>query len=263
VPAWDANADRTVAADTTVAELVRLVRSRGGDVAVSMGGYNGVELGATCGSAERLAAAYQQVIDKYRLTRLDLDYEGDDLNRNLTVRMGALRLLQDRAHAAGRDLRLTLTVPVTTDGLNAPVRAQLTAARVAGVRLDLVNLMAFDFGPHGEWPLVQSVRHVVEAAKEQTKEIFGYDDDATAYARLGLQLMNGRTDEPTVRFRQVDFTALLTYARSKRLGWFSYWSLNRDRPCDATVTGPGPHSFCSGVPQAPYDFSRIVLRYAG
>jgi hypothetical protein len=231
-------------------------------VAVSFGGYNGVELGASCGSAEQLARAYQQVIDKYRLTRVDLDYEGDDLNRNLAVRIGALRLLQERARVAGRELRLTLTVPATTLGLDAATRTQLRAVVGAGVRLDLVNLMAFDFGPTGEWSLVETVRFLADAAKDQIKSIFGYDD-ANAYGRLGLQLMNGRTDEPSVRFRQSDFTALLGYARSKHMGWFSYWSLNRDRPCDATVTPAEVHSYCSGVPQEPYDFSRIVLRYAG
>jgi hypothetical protein len=262
VPAWDGDADRTVVADTAVAGLVRQIRRSGGDVAVSFGGYNGVELGASCDSAEELARAYQQVIDKYRLTRVDLDYEGDDLNSNLAVRTGALRLLQERARAAGRELRLTLTVPVTTLGLDAATRTQLRAVVAAGVRLELVNLMAFDFGPTGEWSLVDSVRFLADAAKDQIKSIFGYDD-VNAYGRLGLQLMNGRTDEPTVRFRQTDFTALLSYARSKHMGWFSYWALNRDRPCDATVTPTEVHSFCSGVPQEPYDFSRIVLRYAG
>ena len=202
------------------------------------------------------------MIDKYRLTRVDLDYEGDDLNRNLAVRVGALRMLQEHARAAGRELRLTLTVPVTTLGLDAATRAQLRAVVAGGVRLELVNLMAFDFGPTGEWTLVDTVRHLADLAKNQIKIIFGYDD-ANAYGRIGLQLMNGRTDEPTVRFRQSDFAALLAYARSKHLGWFSYWSLNRDRPCDATVTPTGVHSFCSDVPQAPYDFSRIVAQYVG
>jgi hypothetical protein len=262
VPAWDGDADHTVAADTAVASMIRMVRARGGDVAVSLGGYNGVELGASCGSATRLADAYQQVIDRYRLTRLDLDYEGDDLGGNIGTRMRALRILQDRARGDGRELRLTLTVPVTTAGLDRAALAQVKAGLAAGVRFELINLMAFDFGPTGEWSLVDTVRALADRAKDQLKKIFGYDD-ATAYARLGLQLMNGRTDVPTVRFRQSDFQALLGYARSKHLGWFSYWSLNRDKPCDPAVT-PGPVSgFCSGVPQTPYDFSKIVAQYGG
>jgi hypothetical protein len=262
VPAWDGDADRIVASDTAVVDMVRRVRQAGGEVSVSFGGYNGVELGAACGTAERLARAYQQVIDKYQLTRIDLDYEGDDLNRNLAVRLGALRHLQDRARTAGRELKVSLTVPVTTMGLDAATRTQLRAIAVAGVRLELVNLMAFGFGPPGEWSLVDNVRFLADAAKDQIKSIFGYDD-VHAYARLGLQLMNGRTEEPSVRFRQSDFIALLGYARSKHLGWFSYRSLNRDRPCDTPVTPAPVSSFCSGVPQQPYDFSRIVIQYAG
>src|SRR5690242_21062502 len=49
-------------------------------------------------------------------TTLFRSYEGDDLNANMAVRMGALKMLQDNARAAGRQLHVTLTVPMTTVG---------------------------------------------------------------------------------------------------------------------------------------------------
>src|SRR5262245_22239943 len=67
VPAWDGDIARLVGQDPTVATMISTVRSRGGDVAVSFGGNGGVELGAGCGSAQRLAAAYQRVIDAHKL----------------------------------------------------------------------------------------------------------------------------------------------------------------------------------------------------
>lgn len=77
------------------------VRAKGGDVAVSFGGYNGAELGASCNGASGLAAAYQSMISKYNLTRIDLDYEGDDLDANTAVGFGAIKILEDNARAAG------------------------------------------------------------------------------------------------------------------------------------------------------------------
>jgi hypothetical protein len=261
-PAWNGDAAHKVSSDTTVLGVVNAVRAGGGDVAVSFGGYNGAELGAGCGSAGGLANAYQQVISKYNLSRIDLDYEGDDLNANMGVRMGALKILQDNARAAGRQLHVTLTVPMTTIGFPDTGKAEIQAGISAGVQFDLINIMAFDYGLTNASTMVQSVQLVAEAAKNQMKTLFGYDD-ATAFAHLGLQIMNGHTDQPSELFTQSDFSALLTYARSKHFGWFSYWSLNRDRACDPSVPHNWADGTCSSVTQSAWDFSKIVAQYTG
>lgn len=261
-PAWNGDAAHKVSSDTTVLGVVNAVRAGGGDVAVSFGGYNGAELGAGCGSASGLANAYQQVITKYNLSRIDLDYEGDDLNANMGVRMGALKILQDNAHTAGRQLHVTLTVPMTTIGFPDTGKAEIQAGISAGVQFDLVNIMAFDYGLTNASTMVDSVKLVAEAAKNQMKTLFGYDD-ATAFAHLGLQVMNGHTDQPSELFTQSDFSALLTYARSKHFGWLSYWSLNRDRACDPSVPHNWADGTCSSVAQAAWDFSKIVAQYTG
>jgi hypothetical protein len=261
-PAWNGDPAHRVATDTTVAGVITAVRGAGGDVAVSFGGYNGTELGATCGGASGLAAAYQAVINRYNLTRIDLDYEGDDLNTNMGVRMGAIKLLQDNARAAGQALHVTLTVPMTTVGFPDTGKAELQAAVSAGVQFDLVNIMAFDYGLTNAATMVASVQLVAEAAKNQLATIFGYTD-ATAWAHLGLQLMNGHTDQPSELFTQADFTALLSYARGKHVGWYSFWSLNRDRACDPSVPHAWADGACSSVAQQPYEFASIVAQYTG
>jgi hypothetical protein len=261
-PAWNGEAAHKVAADSTVLSVVNTVRSKGGDVAVSFGGYNGNELGVGCGGASGLASAYQQVITKYNLTRIDLDYEGDDLNANMGVRMGALKQLQDGAKAAGRQLHVTLTVPMTTVGFPDTGKAEIQAAISAGVQLDLVNIMAFDYGLTNASTMVQSVQLVADQAKNQLKTLYGYDD-ATAYKHLGLQVMNGHTDQPSELFTVADFSALLSYARSKHFGWFSYWALNRDRACDPSVPHNWADGTCSSVDQQPWDFSKVVAAYTG
>jgi hypothetical protein len=65
-PTWDGNG--AVSSDTAVAAVIANIRSHGGDVSVSFGGYGGTKLGQTCGTAAT-AAAYQQVITSTRSRR--------------------------------------------------------------------------------------------------------------------------------------------------------------------------------------------------
>ncbi len=261
-PAWGGDAAHKLSSDSTVAAVVSAVRAKGGDVAVSFGGYNGVELGASCGGSGSLANAYQQVINKYNLSRIDLDYEGDDLDANMGVRFAAIKTLQNNARSAGRTLHVSLTIPMTTVGFPGSGIDELNQAKAAGVTLDIINIMAFDYGLTNAGDQVTSVEMVTQAAQNQLKQVFGWDD-ATAWGHLGLQLMNGHTDQPSELFTQSTFQSLLGYARSKHVGWFSYWSLNRDRACDPSVPHNWADGSCSSVAQNPYDFTKIIAQYTG
>ncbi|WP_203919952.1 chitinase, partial [Rugosimonospora africana] len=261
-PAWGGDSAHRVSSDGTVTGVVNAVRAKGGDVAVSFGGYNGNELGASCGGASGLAAAYQSVISKYGLTRIDLDYEGDDLDANTAVRFGAIKILEDNARAAGRALHVSLTVPMTTVGFPGSGTDEIRAAISAGAAFDIINIMAFDYGLTNAGDQVTSVELVTAAAQGQLKSLYGWDD-ATAWSHLGLQIMNGHTDQPSELFTLSSFQSLLAYAKSKHVGWFSYWSLNRDRACDPSVPHNWADGSCSSVAQNPYDFSKIIAQYNG
>jgi hypothetical protein len=261
-PAWGGDAGHPVSSDSTVTAVVNAIRAKGGDVAVSFGGYNGNELGASCGSASGLAAAYQAVINRYGLTRIDLDYEGDDLDANTAVRFGAIKILETNAKAAGRALHVSLTVPMTTVGFPGTGTDEIRAAISAGAAFDIVNIMAFDYGLTNAGDQVTSVELVTAAAQGQLKSLYGWDD-ATAWSHLGLQIMNGHSDQPSELYTLSTFQSLLGYAQSKHVGWFSYWSLNRDRACDPSVPHNWADGSCSSVPQNPYDFSKVIALYNG
>lgn len=261
-PAWDGDAGHKVSSDSTVTGVVSAVRAKGGDVAVSFGGYNGTELGATCGGSSGLASAYQSVINKYNLSRIDLDYEGDDLDANMGVRFGAIKILQNNAKNAGKTLHVSLTIPMTTVGFPGSGVDELNQAKSAGVTLDIVNIMAFDYGLTNSNDQATSVKMVAQAAEGQLKQVFGWSD-ATAWSHLGLQLMNGHTDQPSELFTQSTFNTLLAFAKANHVGWFSYWSLNRDRACDPSVPHNWADGSCSSVSQSPYDFSKIIAQYTG
>ena len=80
-PSWDGT--DPVSSDTQVGSVINEVRANGGDVIVSIGGYNGTKLGQVCGSASATAAAYQQVITKYGLHAFDFDLEEPEIARKI------------------------------------------------------------------------------------------------------------------------------------------------------------------------------------
>ncbi|GAA4614166.1 hypothetical protein GCM10023195_61750 [Actinoallomurus liliacearum] len=261
-PAWDGDTAHPVSSDTAVKAQVDAVRAAGGDVAVSFGGYNGLELGAACSDAASLAQAYQQVIDKYALTHVDFDIEGDDLGdaAGETRRFQAIKILKQNAAAAGRALQVSLTMPVTTVGLSDLDKAEIQRAKDNGADIDLYAVMAFDYGGPAA-SMAADVQKVMEAAHTQLAALRPDLSDANLYARTGLILMNGHTDQPSELFTQDTFRTLLGYAQQHHLGRLSFWSLNRDRQCTGT-TGWADGK-CSGVTQQPYDFATIIGQFTG
>jgi hypothetical protein len=256
-PAWDGDSAHTVASDTTVQADVTAVRAAGGDVSVSFGGYNGTELGATCGSSSALAAAYQKVINKYQLTRIDLDWEGDDLDANMAVRWGAIKTLEQN----NPSLKVTLTIPMTTVGLPDTGKDEIRQAISTGARIDVVNIMDFDFGLTSGTE-TQAAETVAGDVNTQLQSLYGWDA-ATAWAHTSIQLMNGHTDQPSELFTQSTFNDLLAFAQSKHVAQFSYWDVNRDRACDPNTVHNWADGACSSVAQNPYDFTKIITKYTG
>ncbi|WP_188316911.1 carbohydrate binding domain-containing protein [Solihabitans fulvus] len=254
-PAWGGLASTPVSGDTTVLADVAAIRAAGGDVAVSFGGYNGTELGSTCGSAGSLAAAYQKVIDKYALRHVDFDYENGSLDSNTAVRFGAIKILEQN----NPTLSVSLTIPMTTVGLPGSGQDEIRQAVANGARLDIVNIMDFDFGLIGSTQ-VSADETIANDVVAQLQSIYGWDAP-TVWSHLGLQLMNGHTDQPSELFTQNDFTQLLAFAQRNKVGWFSYWDVNRDRACDPNTQHNWADPACSSVPQNPYDFTKILVQY--
>ena len=88
-------------------------------------------------------------------------------------------------------------------------------------------------------------------------------DSTEVWGKLGATPMIGVNDTLTDVFTRADGKALVDFARDRGLGRLSMWSANRDAPCPG---GPDPSEVsntCSGLAQAPLDFSRILDRVSG
>jgi hypothetical protein len=203
-------------------EIARL-RAKGGDIAISFGGEGGQELALTAADAPALESNYETVIDRYRLTWMDLDVEGDALaNRAANERRNrALAALQAR-HP---DLRITFTLPVEPDGLSPDSLSLLQDAAGKGVRIAAVNLMIMDYAPrflaNGDAMGALGIRAAQRAHAQCTKW--------APKLAFGLTPMIGANDELGQYFTTGDATAVCAWARKQPwICWLSYWSLNRD-----------------------------------
>jgi hypothetical protein len=236
---------------------VNAIRAAGGDVAVTFGGYNGTELGTSCGSASALAAAYQQVITKYNLTHVDFDYENGALDSNTAIRFGAIATLEKN----NPNLKVSLTIPMTTVGFPGTGTDEIQQAKADGARLDVVNIMDFDTGLTSGTETGQS-ETIANDAVSQLEGIYGWSA-AQAWSHLGLTLMNGHTDQPSELFLQSDFSNLLSFAQSGHPALFAFWSANRDFQCPAGAVEAWAPGTCSNITQNAYDFTKIVVQYKG
>src|SRR3954471_20117103 len=251
-PTWDGT--RAVSSDTDATTLINRIRSNGGDVSVSIGGYGGTKLGQTCGTPEATAAAYQQVVSKYGLKAIDFDLEEPEYENTAAVHneIGAARILQQ--NNAG--LYVSVTTAGTAAGTGWFGTQMLNEAKSSGFTPANFSIMPFDGGFNGG----SSQTAALEAFHTILMTTFGWDS-ATAYAHEGISQMNGRSDAGEY-FRQSDFQTTLDYATSHRLARYTFWSVNRDRQCadpnQSTTSGT-----CSSVPQSAWEFTKYTARFAG
>src|SRR5262249_57684274 len=134
---------------TAMLWVVQGGRAAGGDGIISFGGASGTELAQGCSTVASLQAAYQQVLTKYSVNastpvRLDFDIEGGATTdqASITRRDQALKNLK----SANPGLVISYTLPVLPTGLIASGVNILNSVKTDGLSLDVVNVMAMDYG---------------------------------------------------------------------------------------------------------------------
>ncbi len=235
------------------ADQIAAVRAAGGDVKVSFGGATGIELAQACTSVAALQAEYQAVVSAYGLKFIDLDIEGAAVADPTTIarRSTALAALQK----ANPGLKISLTLPVLPEGLTADGVNVVKSAKDAGVALDLVNIMAMDYGRAGQ-DYGNLAIQAVKSTKDQIKSLYG-NSDAAAFQMVGVTPMLGVNDDQGI-FGLSDARDLVAFANSSHLGYMSFWEMNRDKnACTGALFQ------CTNVSQSPFEFSKIFAGFTG
>ena len=248
------------------------LRLTGGEARVSFGGQRGTELSSTCTDAARLRDAYRSVVDRYRLSSIDLDLEGTSQGDAAaeTRRAAAVKAVQDDERRAGRDLAVWLTLPVSATGLTDHGVDVVASMLAAGVDLAGVNGMTMDFGTAdaGREPLSTTVIAATRALESQVGTAYARAGEdlsaAESWAKVGITPMIGQNDVADERFTLGDADAVNQFARAQGVGQLSMWSLNRDSTCGPplpTVLSVVQTS-CSGVDEGDRTFAAALAAYS-
>lgn len=240
---------------------IAAARSRGAEPLISFGGAAGQELARTCTTVNALAAQYQLVIDTYGVRELDYDVEGADQGDapSLERRFKAVAKVQADGRAAGKPVKVSLTLPVMPTGLTQTGLGVVRAARDNGVEVELVNVMAMDyFDPSLDYrnKMGDYAIQAATATRDQLATLYPGRSDAELWKMVGVTPMIGINDNPAEVFTTADAEKLAAFAAQKGIGRLAIWSLNRDRPCPGPTSTTG--NYCSGTPQTPYQFSKTL-----
>jgi chitinase len=215
-PTW--NGDTALNGNNYGAHITAL-RGVGGDVIVSFGGASGTEIGQSCTTVATLQAAYQKVITQFHLTWIDLDIESGAESDTTSIdrRNKALTALQ----AANPDLRVSYTLGVDRTGLPGAQLNLLKNAVTNGTKVDVVNIMAMDYGPCYS-DMGQAAIDAANATKGQLSSIH-------LDASVGVTPMAGVNDVMCENFTAQNAQQLETFAQANTfVRLLAYWALGAD-----------------------------------
>ncbi|OCI32877.1 chitinase precursor [Oerskovia enterophila] len=246
-PAWDGQRPLRGGVDE---QTINAIKSAGGQVQISFGGWSGNKLGPNCSSAQAYAGAVQQVIDVHRPEVVDFDIENSDEFESYAVQdriLGGLKIVKQN----NPNVKIAVTIGTGQSGPTGAGTRLINRAAELSVPIDNYTIMPFNFGASN---IVTATINASEGLKNQLKTANGWSD-AQAYSHMGISGMNGRSDggETTTT---AQWTQIRDYARTNGLTRFAFWSVNRDRQCAGAL-----NDTCSGVPQQSWEFTRITAGF--
>jgi chitinase len=164
------------------------------------------------------------VINALNATWIDFDIEGEAL-KNITattLRNKALVIIQKQFVATKKPLTVSFTLPVLPTAFTADVLDLLKRAKSANVTINVLNVMAMNFGlsnaPKGSTMMAEYAKQAVNTARK-----------TGAASKYGVTVMIGQNDVKTEIFREVDATILAPWIRNQTfISYASFWSANRD-----------------------------------
>jgi hypothetical protein len=228
-------------------------KSEGASVIISSGGASGEPLAWTCSTQSNIDAGYQALVNDYGVTRLDFDVEGAAVADTAAAarQMQAMKDLK----ASNPGLQFSMTLPVLTSGLTNDGVNILKAAKNAGIKIDVVNIMAMDYYAGTGTEMGQGAIDASRATLAQMQSV----DSGYTYANLGITPMIGKNDDGST-FTLADARTVESFAAQNGVGRLAFWSVNRDQPCSGSANSLPT---CSEISQNSLAFTDAFVPYEG
>ena len=243
---------------------IAALRHAGGNVIPSFGGFSadhgGTEIADSCTSVSKIAAAYELLVSKYHVTRLDMDVEDRSLNNiaGITRRSEAIAKAQAWAAARGISLQVDFTIPVEPYGLDPNGLNVIKNAVAHHVQITVVNIMTFDYYETHEGRVDMSAAAMAAALNvhNQLAGVFPKDHARQLWRLEGMTLLPGIDDRGKIETTSVRAVAeVRAFALRWHMSWLSIWALQRD---NGGCPGAIDSNTCSGIAQRPWAFSHLL-----
>ena len=147
---WNGDATQPVSRSVLGKDIAE-IQARGGNAVPSFGGYaadsTGTDIADSCTDVAAIAKVYESLVTTYGVTRIDLDVEADSIGATAGIdrRNKAVAQVERWAHRTRRNVQFSYTLPSTPNGLGATGVAVLQNAVANHARVDVVNIMTFDY----------------------------------------------------------------------------------------------------------------------
>ncbi|MCU7727148.1 glycosyl hydrolase family 18 protein [Actinoplanes sp. KI2] len=252
-------------ASGTFGSDISAIRASGGDVIPSFGGYaadnGGTEIADSCTDVDSIAAQFEKVVTTYDVTRLDLDIEDNSLTNTAGIdrRNKAIKKVEDWAAANGRLVEFSYTLPTTTTGLADSGLAVLRNAVSNGARVDIVNMMTFDYYDGASHNMATDTQTSANGLVNQLKSLYPSKSTAQLWQMVGITEMIGIDDYGAAEtFTLANATTVTNWAKTQGIRSLSFWALQRD---NGGCPGGGAADNCSGVSQSTWQFSKTMQSF--
>jgi hypothetical protein len=265
-PYWNGDTSLPIAS-SSFGSSISSMQSSGGDAIPSFGGFTadngGTEIADSCSDVSQIAAAYEKVITTYNVSRLDLDTEDNSLTNSAGIdrRNKAIKMVQDWAASNGRKVQFSYTLPTTTGGLTSDGLAVLQNAQSNGAKVDVVNIMTFDYYDGATHEMAGDSENAANALHGQLANLHPGTSSAALWNMIGVTEMIGIDDfGPAETFTTADASTIENWAVNQGINTLSFWALQRDNGgCPGTKGADN----CSGVSQSTWFFSNTFEPFTG
>ncbi|MFC1436288.1 carbohydrate binding domain-containing protein [Streptacidiphilus sp. N1-3] len=242
-----------IGADSFTDPEIARAKAEGASVIISSGGSSGLALAWTCSNQSSIDAGYQAIINDYGVTQLDFDIEGAAIADTAAAarQMQAMKDLK----ASNPGLQFSMTLPVLASGLTNDGVNILKAAKNAGIRIDVVNIMTMDYYAGTGTEMGQGSVAAAQATLAQMQSV----DSGYTYANLGITPMIGKNDDGST-FTLADAQTVENFAVQHSVGRLAFWAITRDQAC-----GSGGNSLptCTEISQNQLAFTDAFVPYEG
>jgi len=256
-----------VAGGPDYADAAAELSAAGGQLIPSFGGAyagdNGIEIADSCTDVHAIALAYEQALVKYNASQLDMDIEDASLTNaeGIDRRNKALRETEAWAAAQGRPLKVVYTMGTGPTAPNGDAVKMLVNAVANGTRVDVVNIMTFDYYDNKQHEMASDAKSAAAALVATLHGLWPDKSPSQLWGMVGITAMIGLDDYgsggetgPVEEFTPADAVDITVWAWQHGIALLSFWGLHRDNG-----SCPGQHQeACSGVRQPPWEYSTIM-----